>query len=141
MAAIESWIVRCVLEVLRKIGSFVFTVKFDDLGWPFPKPGAHLFFPNAGVQLMPRRGRRDISGVRVGNSSSSSTDTDAIQQGYANSGSPAGDRANFFLWIMKHIRKLGLDGKGCILRATCEIHQDSLARYGLLGEIILLLFR
>ena len=142
----ESSIVGKVILKIEPIsnGKFliVFTVKFDDLGWPLPKPGA-LFFPNSGVQLMPRRGRRDISGMSNRNSSTTKADMDAIQQGkhaHANS-SPAGDRANFFLWVIKSIRKLGLDGKGCILRATCEIHQDSLDSYGLLGEMITLLFR
>ena len=30
----------------------------------------------------------------------------------------------------------GLDGKGCLLRAICEMHESPLLGYGLVGELI-----
>ena len=30
----------------------------------------------------------------------------------------------------------GMDGKGCLLRAICEMHESPLLGYGLVGELI-----
>ena len=32
--------------------------------------------------------------------------------------------------------KMGLDGKPCLLRAICEMHESPLLGYGLFGEIM-----
>eukprot|EP00095_Tigriopus_kingsejongensis_P007640 maker-scaffold1040_size68023-snap-gene-0.18 protein:Tk07640 transcript:maker-scaffold1040_size68023-snap-gene-0.18-mRNA-1 annotation:"hypothetical protein KGM_09117" len=32
--------------------------------------------------------------------------------------------------------KMGLDGKPCLLRAICEMHESPLLGYGLFGEVI-----
>ena len=39
------------------------------------------------------------------------------------------------------LRSFGLDGRACLLRAVCEVHENSLDHYGFLGEILKLLFR
>merc|ERR1712126_490855 len=50
-----------------------------------------------------------------------------------------GDRSIVYQVIEDALYNLGMDGKACLLRAICELHEYPLYGYGLLGEIIELL--
>jgi hypothetical protein len=55
-----------------------------------------------------------------------------------------GERATIMPSIESHLTSFGFDsGRGCMLRAICEVHELPLARmgYGLIGEMITLFFR
>ena len=42
----------------------------------------------------------------------------------------------FEQYVEDFLFTFGLDGKGCLLRAICEMHESPLLGYGLVGEII-----
>jgi hypothetical protein len=55
-----------------------------------------------------------------------------------------GERATIMPSIESHLTSFGFDsGRGCMLRAICEVHELPLSRmgYGLIGEMITLFFR
>ena len=41
-----------------------------------------------------------------------------------------------FQYVEDYLFTFGMDGKGCLLRAICEMHESPLLGYGLVGEII-----
>lgn len=55
---------------------------------------------------------------------------------------PGGERAVLLPSIENMMTNFGFEGKGCMLRAICEIHEFPLQEgYGLFGEMIALFFR
>lgn len=55
---------------------------------------------------------------------------------------PGGERAVLLPSIENMMSDFGFEGRGCMLRAICEIHEFPLQEgYGLLGEMIALFFR
>ena len=55
---------------------------------------------------------------------------------------PGGERATMIPQLEKLVSSLGYDGRNCLLRAVCEIHEYPLHKtgYGLFGEIVTLVF-
>ena len=39
-------------------------------------------------------------------------------------------------YVEDYLFTFGMDGKGCLLRAICEMHESPLLGYGLVGELI-----
>lgn len=55
---------------------------------------------------------------------------------------PGGERAVLLPSIENIMSNFGFEGRGCMLRAICEIHEFPMQQgYGLLGEMIALFFR
>lgn len=55
-----------------------------------------------------------------------------------------GERANIFPSLEGLMTNIGLEGRSCLLRAVCEVHQHPLGRgggYGLFGEMVTQFFR
>jgi len=53
-----------------------------------------------------------------------------------------GERAIMFPRIENLLGTVGMEGRGCLLRAICEVHEYPLERgYGFFGEIVTLFFR
>ena len=47
----------------------------------------------------------------------------------------------FYIWpcfqyVEDYLFTFGMDGKGCLLRAICEMHESPLLGYGLVGELL-----
>lgn len=56
--------------------------------------------------------------------------------------SPGGERANLLTKLESFLDIFGVNGRACLLRATCEVHEVSLKNgFGLLGEALTLFFR
>lgn len=47
-----------------------------------------------------------------------------------------GERAMLYEVVEEFLFKFGMDGKACLLRAICEMHESPLAGYGLFGEML-----
>ena len=45
-------------------------------------------------------------------------------------------RAMLYEVVEEFLFKFGMDGKACLLRAICEMHESPLMGYGLLGEML-----
>ena len=41
-----------------------------------------------------------------------------------------------FQWVEDYLFTFGMDGKSCLLRAICEMHESPLLGYGLMGELL-----
>lgn len=55
---------------------------------------------------------------------------------------PGGERAVLLPGVESMLANFGFQGRGCMLRAICEIHEFPIQEgYGLLGEMITLFFR
>ena len=52
-----------------------------------------------------------------------------------------GERAVLIPRAESMLKSFGMDGRACLLRAVCEVHETPLDHYGFLGEILKLLFR
>ena len=46
------------------------------------------------------------------------------------------NRAMLYEVVEEFLFKFGMDGKACLLRAICEMHESPLMGYGLLGEML-----
>ena len=42
----------------------------------------------------------------------------------------------YLQYVEDFLFTFGMDGKGCLLRAICEMHESPLLGYGLVGELI-----
>lgn len=51
-----------------------------------------------------------------------------------------GERAILYAVLEDFLSQFGLDGRGCVLRAICEVHSKNVNRYGLIGEFMKLFF-
>jgi len=99
-----------------------FTIGFDAMGMtdnqnpvglnPFLMPG----IPSFG------RKRRDVDNLME-----PSVEPHAIH---------GGERAMLYEVVEEFLFKFGMDGKACLLRAICEMHESPLMGYGLLGEML-----
>ena len=47
-----------------------------------------------------------------------------------------GERAVLYRAVEDTLFKFGIDGKACLLRAICEMHESPLMGYGFFGEIL-----
>jgi hypothetical protein len=47
-----------------------------------------------------------------------------------------GERAFLYQYVEDYLFTFGMDGKGCLLRAICEMHESPLLGYGLVGELL-----
>ena len=47
-----------------------------------------------------------------------------------------GERALLYQAVEDTLFKFGMDGKACLLRAICEMHESPLMGYGLFGEML-----
>ena len=45
-------------------------------------------------------------------------------------------RAMLYEIVEEFLFKFGMDGKACLLRAICEMHESPLVGYGLFGEML-----
>ena len=45
-------------------------------------------------------------------------------------------RALLYEIVEEFLFKFGMDGKACLLRAICEMHESPLVGYGLFGEML-----
>jgi len=48
----------------------------------------------------------------------------------------AGERAFLYEYLEDYLFTFGMDGKSCLLRAICEMHESPLVGYGLVGELL-----
>lgn len=51
------------------------------------------------------------------------------------------ERATIIPKLEKILNNAGLEGKPCLLRAVCEVHEAPLQHYGLMGQFLTLFFR
>lgn len=55
---------------------------------------------------------------------------------------PGGERATLFPRLEKLLSSFGINGRACLKRAVCEVHEIPLKNgFGMLGEFITLFFR
>ena len=54
-------------------------------------------------------------------------------ENYANESYPF---SQCFQYVEDYLFTFGMDGKGCLLRAICEMHESPLLGYGLVGELL-----
>jgi len=47
-----------------------------------------------------------------------------------------GERAFLYQYVEDYLFTFGMEGKGCLLRAICEMHESPLLGYGLVGELL-----
>jgi len=47
-----------------------------------------------------------------------------------------GERAFLYEYVEDYLFTFGMDGKACLLRAICEMHESPLLGYGLVGELL-----
>ncbi|CAG7826053.1 unnamed protein product [Allacma fusca] len=102
------------------------TVFFDKLKVPAHSPPLVLF--PFGPVFPPKRTKR-------------SSENDSILSLPPPESVKGGERAILVPRIENLLKSYGLDGRGCFLRAVCEVHQTPLiSAYGFLGEVLTLLF-
>jgi len=99
-----------------------FTISFDAMGMtdnenpiglvPFLNPGF-------GIGAFGKRRKR------------STTDPDILADKIA-----GGERVILYQAVEDFLFKFGLDGKSCLLRAICEMHESPMIGYGFFGEIL-----
>ena len=45
-------------------------------------------------------------------------------------------KTGYLQYVEDYLFTFGMDGKGCLLRAICEMHESPLLGYGLVGELL-----
>lgn len=121
---------------------FLFPVKFDRLGltdnenpiglMPFLNPGA-------GILGGKRRKRRILPEPSIEPEEIHGGERLALKLGVTNKTLLKvcfRYRALVYEIMEDFLFKMGLDGKSCLLRAICEMHESPLMGYGLFGEIM-----
>jgi len=98
-----------------------FTISFDELGLTDNKnPFGLISFLHPFIDLLSSgKKKRSIADPKL--------EPESIH---------GGERAFLYQYVEDFLFTFGMDGKGCLLRAICEMHESPLLGYGLVGELI-----
>lgn len=129
----------------------------DDHFWPIPMPPFYPFGNNGGLMIGRKAGssgnytkeeERRINVVKVAAEEIHNLRTRDRRQKRSIMSLPppenihGGERAIMLPRIENLLGSVGMEGRGCLLRAICEVHEYPLDRgYGFFGEVITLFFR